>query len=289
MEILILLLSWVTQPAQAEQLDPIPYAQCLGEAGAQPMSHRTVDIYEFGLTDFLLPYLAVYSGDRLPAPIITQIQQIAHWRWAQRFESAESCLAERLAQEAPRGEALDPGQAFAWSHSCCLQSDSRHDDLFCAGLVAHNVFRTLGRYPRGIERTLELEKNGDIRIGAGTRDYNPEWFRSQEKLWIERSSQIAERMISIRKDGGGDKWGEWYHSFGVMAYTWRSVALGIPVSVVKAEVRASHLIAPAPPFIPMFWGPKSQIDLESIRIAVLLHRGVQSPTLSCRDRDAYLQ
>lgn len=166
---------------------------------------------------WLLPYLALYSGDR-HAVLNSTLQEPAFDFWARRVWSLEAEVAARFDQLVGNASTPSaPGQLrqvvpkdlIDLADSSCQgrtlpDADEALDassSALCAVLVAHNVLRTLGRSSTEI----------DPRTGA---DYLPPWYDTRARYWAERVPEIESRMIPLRRHPG-ERWGPWYHTVGV--------------------------------------------------------------------------
>jgi hypothetical protein len=254
--------------AAPRQLNIEGFAQCLNER--QAVDWNVIErSYSFGAFDLLLPFLAVYPGTRAPPPI-SFVQDAANDAWSTQWEKRESALAQRLAAQPPRA----PGELFAQALAVCPKADS-----FCAVLMAHNVLRTLGRYPQGESHDAS---------GEGT-DYNPEWFRSRRSEWIAAIPRIQAAMISLRADGGGDRWGEWYHAFGIVAYAVHAIEMGSGSDWVDFVAGMNEILNPW-----LAGGPedpaKARLDHDSARMAWIYLKEAPQPLagLDCAAARAYV-
>lgn len=194
-----------------QQLNPAGFAGCLAAASGRLDFEAIRSRYGFGFGDLLLPYLAVYPGKRAPG-YTGDLQQRAHRRWSGVWDPVEHRIARGLLAAARRlgseGSQLVPGVAYR------LALDECNGEAFCAALSLHNVFRTLGRHRQALER-----REGRL------VDHNPSWFRRHRGFWLKNKRRIRDAMISLRRDGEGDRWGEWYHAFGIFTYAFREFAV----------------------------------------------------------------
>lgn len=195
------------------QLNTTSFARCL--QGGHPRFSLAESVGEDGLnsTDALLVWLAVYAGERFPI-LNSTLQEPAYRRWGPPFDSAALNMAQqlvKLAGESPVSS-VTPAQTFSAALDACSAELSRENDVFCAALVSHNVFRLLGRYK------TYVDKNGV--------DYAPAWFRQDQAAWTgKRAPLIHDSLMLIRRDNVTEKWGSWYHLHGLVAYGLQSVAV----------------------------------------------------------------
>jgi len=77
-----------------------------------------------------------------------------------------------------------------------------------------------------------------------TTDYNPDWFKNDASKWLKVLPAIQDAMISLRTDQGGDRFGEWYHFFGILAFGTRDLALGKDESSLDFTVRMNQVLNP---------------------------------------------
>ncbi len=264
----LLSLSLGAQSAQARQLNIDGFAQCLREK--QAVNWNVIESgYSFGPLDLLLPFLAVYPGTRAPEPLAL-FQDAANDQWSTQWEKTESELARQVVLHPPRF----PTDLLGTALGVCPPAD-----LFCAALMSHNVLRTLGRYPQGERHHPD---------GAVT-DYNPEWFKKNRGDWVAALPSIQARMISLRADGGGDRWGEWYHAFGILAYAIHAIRMGIGPGGVDFVARMNEVLNPllaGEPEDPA----KAQLDRDSARLSwqYLMGSPTPSPNLDCQSPPAFV-
>lgn len=245
--------------ATARQLNIDGFVACLNQV------ERRVDLatiksrYDLGTTDLLLLYLGLYSGKRLPmawgAP-----QWLAHKRWAESFEEIEAKTAAALSIEtearSKAGTLLYPSDIFNMAITSC--EDAKKRDSFCAALVAHNVLRTLGRSAQAV--------GAGATYGIVEENYNPAWYRLYEGYWSKRATDIVKLLSPLRNDGGGDRWGEWYHFFGVATFTLREAALGHDLEESMKIVRLNRKLNPILGSGKMSEA-KAQVDVDSVEIS----------------------
>ena len=240
------------------QLRAESFAFCLREAAnGVPDLAEIRSRHGLGAFDLLLTYLAVYPGVRAPAPW-DRYQDRARDRWSEAWGQAESGLAADLLQD-PR---VSPAEFLSRAIGRC-------GDAFCGALIAHTVLRTLGRYQRG---------------GA----YNPGWFEQDRDRWIAGVESVREGLYSLRTDGGGDRYGEWYHFFGLLAYGLRDAALHRGLMRSGAVARLNELLNPV-----LAGGRedpiKARLDRDSVRVvAEFVNAKDPRPYASCSTREAYV-
>ena len=201
------------------QLNETTFAECLALAsppGFIPLnllSTRTA--YNLSLADGLLLYLALYAGNRRPE--LNATQQLAFDRWSPPFWKHESSLARRLNDSAG---VVTPGFVFGVAVSSCQKEYNLGQAALCAALTTHNVLRALGRSWTFVDR-------------HGT-NYLPPWYRADPDAWQATAARLkTSQLISLQRDGGGCGsssnndlcWGEWYHTFGVIAFGIHEAAL----------------------------------------------------------------
>eukprot|EP01006_Ploeotia_vitrea_P039431 TRINITY_DN66349_c5_g8_i1.p2 TRINITY_DN66349_c5_g8~~TRINITY_DN66349_c5_g8_i1.p2 ORF type:complete len:302 (+),score=153.73 TRINITY_DN66349_c5_g8_i1:1-906(+) len=188
------------------QLNVTSFAACLQDG--RPVFDVQDEVKAFGLSknDLLIVYLSVYAGERLPI-VNTTLQQPAFEKWGVAFWERESVFVETLKRQAHNDsvKAITPGMTFQWALDACGYDNGPQGHPFCASLLQHNVYRTLGRYMKNID------KHGV--------NYNPTWFRSNRSDWINvQIPAIHAKLVSLRRDNNTEKWGEWYHTFGLATY-----------------------------------------------------------------------
>jgi hypothetical protein len=151
--------------------------------------------------------------------------------------------------------------------------------VFCAALISHNVLRTLGRHAQA---TYQDPRTGE------THDLNPAWFRSDQPLWEAQLPALQSLLVNIRPDRGGDGWGEWYHFFGILAYTVHELSLNQGLSHVDLVVKLNELLNPL-----LAGGPespeKSRLDRDSVLVdwSFLRCEGLAQAG-SCDERVSYV-
>lgn len=155
----------------------------------------------------LLAYLALYNSQRLP--LLNQtIQQPAFERWDKGYWALEEQVAQGLANLTSLDRQLFPADLWALSAAVCA-AERPEQGVLCAALLCHNVLRTLGRYPENID--------------SHGVDYSPPWFLARREYWVARSKEVASRMAPLRRDGG-ERYGPWYHTFGLLTWAFNEVA-----------------------------------------------------------------
>lgn len=254
--------------AALPQLNQSGFAHCLGEVVPRLRLEDEKARYDLGTTDLLLLYLSVYPGKRFPAPL-SLLQDRAHDRWARAFESRERELAERFwarhGMEAPEG--LSPARFFGDALVACDGSP------LCAAVISHNVTRTLGRH-------------------AQAAQFNPEWFVTDRRGWLERIPTLQRSLMSLRPAisdrGRAENWGEWYHFFGILAFSLRELALDSGTAGVEFAVRMGELLNPL-----LAGGPesaeKARHDRDSVGVSWRFARGLRArQPLDCDARSSYV-
>ena len=94
-------------------------------------------------------------------------------------------------------------------------------------------------------------------------------------------------MISLRRDEGGDRWGEWYHFFGIFAYAMHERVAHGKTDGADFVARMNKLLNPllvGEPEEPA----KAQLDRDSIEVARAYLKGVTDDGASCADRSRYV-
>jgi hypothetical protein len=206
--------------------------------------------YGFSGSDGYLTYLSVYPNRRVP--VLEQLkQERAHERWQIAFEAAEERLVSQLflASDAP----LLPGPVFGLAIDSCREAGLAlpESDPFCATLILHNSFRTMGRHRQAIH---------------GSRDLNPHWFRANPEFWKQVFPEIREQLIPLRRDGGGDRFGEWYHLFGILSFSLHEGAFRGDLWLSELAANANRILNPLlaggtlPP-------DKARLDLDTVELA----------------------
>lgn len=258
----------IATPALAAppQLNVSGFAHCLAAEDNAFSIKQLDDTYDFGRGDLLLAYLAVYPGKRL-AGIAGRLQALAHDRWATAWEPREAKLADVLAHLDERTK-LTPAMVFREALKLC----DRHD-IFCGALIAHNVLRTLGRHSAAISHS---------------KDRNPAWFKERQEFWLKYIPQLERTMVALRSTPGGERFGEWYHFFGLLVYGIRELSVHgnfTRVSLAAFLNRVANPILLGGPEAPA----KVQLDKDSIRVAALYlrHEDQPAPAAGCNAGAAY--
>jgi hypothetical protein len=207
--------SLVSAQASSE-LNTQGFASCLSSESSHVDLSALRSQYHFGDFDLLLFYLAAYPGEKLPG-VPVSLQTRANQAWGVNFETQGAQLAADFLASPPR----TPQDAFRMGLSAC------EGNVFCSALTVQNVLRTFGRYQQSI---------------VGSSDDNPDWFKNNRARWIAAIPSVQSSMISLRTDGGGDRYGEWYHVFGILAYAIDQMALGQSESAVGKIVDLNNLL-----------------------------------------------
>jgi hypothetical protein len=245
--------------ASASELNVQGFATCLGSPAINLPALESR--YHFNDLDFLIFYLAAYPGEKLPhVPSFVQTQ--AQARWGTSFESRDGELAQIFFQTPPH----TPQDAFRTALSICS------GDVFCAALTIQNVLRTFGRYGQSVVNGL---------------DNNPDWFKNNREQWIEYIPSLQAAMISLRANEEGDRLGDWYHVFGILAYAVNEVALGHSESSVAKIVELNNL------FDKNLTGnnedpAKAQIDQDAVAMSWDFLSGGVSAQVDCATAAAYV-
>ena len=224
--------------------------------------------YNFSIVDGLLTYLALYPGERLPGVINTTIQQPAFERWSTAFDSQSFELASWM-RDANASTAFTPGLIYGKSRTLCM-------DAFCAALVMHNTFRVLGRHA--------------TYVSHGT-NYLPLWWQRDVAGWEAASTRLQTRMMSLRRNESGERWGPLYHTAGLIAYgIHESALLGEQTAEIITEIvaRLNSVVPPGEDPV------KQQIDRDAAQMAALFVAGktVDGPpsawARACGEREGYV-
>ena len=247
--------SWNNHARAPPQLNRTSFARCLSAAGAfspseLPDLRLMRSAHDLKVDDGLLMYLSLYAGQRFPK-INETWQQPAYLRWSTAFEAEEASLIgyleTLLLPPANTTASLSPRLLFRGAAAACNGSlaaaaaaasskdegasggDSDSGDIssggggeydygpqgdsLCAAVVCHNVLRALGRRDTYV----------DLRTGV---DYAPAWLLADEAFLMDTFAPLVQAaMLPLRNDGGGDGWGEWYHTFGLLAWGTHGAAL----------------------------------------------------------------
>eukprot|EP00466_Bigelowiella_natans_P002550 jgi/Bigna1/84092/fgenesh1_pg.122_\ len=250
------------QAAPQRQLNTTAFAACLSPAGYRDTADLTAirAINDLTNTDGVLVYLSVYAGEREPM-LNKTVQQPAYERFSVAYEAKGEALARTIA-ETLIGEQerryVSPGFLFRTAASICNDTADASGDVFCAALMCHNVLRALGR------RSTYTDKHGV--------DYAPAWLRAKESYWMKSvAPALNAAMLPLRNDGGGDKWGEWYHVFGLLAYgiheaatlSSKHVAVDIDKAIAALDTLINKFITPGhQPEDPV----KAQVDRDTAEV-----------------------
>jgi hypothetical protein len=230
------------------QLNVPGFASCLRE----PMGGRIPDFralsvaHGLGATDGLLLYLSVYPGVRPAGRAGWLVQQAAHRIWQTALESAEERLLSLLLDAADQAEfhgdsggVLTPGVLFDFALDACRVAGPRSTvlsgDPLCAAVISHNVLRTLGRHHRAVGIDPWSGKSVDL---------NPGWFGRDRTRWLFDIPRIQVALIPLRADGQGDRYGEWYHFFGILAFGLRDQAVHGDLVQTWLAVRMNQVLNP---------------------------------------------
>lgn len=255
----LLLVSSVAHAASAvpPQLHLKSFAACLREAAPFPDLEYVRIRHDLGAFDLLLPYLAFYPGARPPAPF-DEPQVRAHRRWAENWAWFENELALKLAG----GERTSPADLLKFAAARC-------DGVFCGALVVHNTLRALGRNHRG---------------GPN----NPAWFEDNHDFWLAQVEPIRAKLFPLRASGRGDRYGEWYHFFGVLTFALRDAALHGDFKQTELAVRLNDFFNPV--LVGKSMPPeKARLDRDYVDVVrTYLSDEAVSPVAPCSDREAYV-
>ena len=245
--------------SEEPQLAVAPFAGCLASE-APTLSWRALAVrHALSKQDGFLTFLSVYPNRRIP--LLDRLkQEPAHRRWQVAFEAAEERLVTQLylLSEAP----LLPGPVFHEALAACRASRLAvvSDDVLCATLILHNALRTMGRHAQAV-----LDE---------TQDLNPHWYRANPAFWNEVFPLIQSSLISLRPDGRGDRFGEWYHFFGILAFAVHEAALrGADDAPEPEDLWLAELATQANRVLnPLLAGgqeapEKARLDLDSLEVA----------------------
>jgi hypothetical protein len=209
------------RPSVSQQLNISGFTSCLlrrGGDGPHTAPNLTMIHAEYGLheLDGLIEYLAVYAAYR-PLRLLNRTQARAFKRWTEPFYPATEQTAEWLYEEAVAARAADrnvlPGALFAAALQNCERggNHSMATSSLCAAAACHNLLRTLGRM--------------ETYIDAAGNDYLPPWFKANAVHWLVGTAVIHDRLAPLRSDRSGDRWGEWYHTFGIVLFGLHEAAI----------------------------------------------------------------
>jgi hypothetical protein len=257
------------------QLHPRRFAACLKQAIPSADVATTMAIGKatgFNNFDLLLVHLAVYPGVQIPG-ISSVLQPKAKLWWTDWYNRRERTLADAVIDYGAHSKTLVPRDLFNDALKSCGKGD-----FFCASLIAHNVLRTLGRHPQGIHRSLFTSK---------TTDYNPAWFQAERDKWVDAGPSTQKSFIALRADGGGDRWGEWYHFYGILTYALHEVGMGKRPASVEFVVRMNELLNPL-----LAGGKeepeKARLDRDSIEVAQWFLTDKAPPKVDCTKAATYV-
>ena len=242
------------------QLNVSGFAGCLARHGDGTAMPSWPDLpavkraYGLHHADGFTLYLALYSNRRSTHKWLNATEEWAFQRWAVRFWTMGGEVASWLRESVL--DPLTPGGLFgAALRSCMRHNHTRSVAPFCAALVCHNVLRTIGR--------------PQTYVGRSGADYLPPWYESDAHGWLLRAPRLAQRMISLRRDDGGERWGDWYHTFGVLAFGLHEAAL----EGARLAELLTLLVASANELLnPLLVGDcedpvKAQVDVDAARLA----------------------
>ncbi|MBI3558585.1 MAG: hypothetical protein HY074_20130 [Deltaproteobacteria bacterium] len=254
-------LAWAK--ATPPQLNAGGFAACLGQAAPEFDLGQLQQRYRFRDTDLLLPFLAVNTTIRLP--VLGLAQRAAKRRWTDSWNRRESTLAASLLGE----EHLTPDVFFKKAAQTCS------GDIFCAALISHNILRTLGRHSQAAN---------------AKHDYNPRWFKSNRDFWLAQIPLVRQALIPLRSDGGGDRWGEWYHFFGILTFAIHEVAHTGQLGTTLFVARMNAILNPWLTNGGIESAEKARIDLDSAQVAWLyLTRRLLASGSSCAETASYVR
>lgn len=277
----ITLVSLIIAQTLGDDPDPMPpqlitdaYAACLAGAdtgGPLVKPDKKAIRDKHGLTEFdmAIIHLAFYTGQRYGGMLEDKFQEPAYQRWSVPFWPQEAIVADAIDEAEQEGKAITPALVFRAGYDAC-------GDAWCALLVGHNTLRTLGRWETGVT------EDG--------RDLNPTWFNERKDYWTERQSALQAALVPLRVDGGGDRWGEMYHGFGMMVWTLHESCIKPPRprAVVKSEgdlvAELQKVVAPVTP-------EKLSCDHDHVSVIDLWTHGEFPEKLStgaCDARETYV-
>jgi hypothetical protein len=146
-------------------------------------------------------------------------------------------------------------------------------DVFCGALIAHNVLRTLGRHRQAISHSS---------------DRNPGWFKERREFWLGHLPKLERTMVALRSGPGGERFGEWYHFFGLLVYSIREFSVHGNFTRVRLAAFMNRVANP------LVLGTreepaKIQLDRDSIQIAALYlrHKSQPAPASGCQAPEAF--
>ena len=252
--------------AGAPELNVSSFASCLSQVEPIFSAAMTREKYSIDQSSMetLLPYLAFYPGQRFPIAN-GLVQKKGFELWGSRFDAESAVLAVSLASLA--GTQIVPSQVFSLALKACGGTD-----VFCAAISAHNVLRTLGRYPQAV---------------AKDHDYNPDWFKDRRDYWLGEIPLIRTSLISLRRDANDDHFGEWYHFFGIFTYALAGQTangnLNNANQIVKLNQTATFILtgkAESP--------EKAQVDQDSVDVSKFYINGTSPVAPDCSEPAAYV-
>ena len=125
----------------------------------------------------LLLYLGVYAGKRYA--LLNATQQKAYVRFSERYWPLEAQLAFEFSNRslAAPNASVTPGAVYGDAYKLCKGDD------FCAALICHNMFRTLGRWRTAFDK-------------RGT-NYNPPYFKQNKAFFVQNHIKYQAAMITL--------------------------------------------------------------------------------------------
>lgn len=257
----------------AHPLNRSGFAGCLIKEDATRDLRTIKNLYRFSELDGLILYLSAYPSKRLPAAAGIPQDRARH-AWSVRWERGESQLAQSLIEVAEKQTALFPDEAFHLALTQC-----RRNDAFCASLLLHNVLRTLGRWQEGFYQEPFFGRVYNL---------NPAWFRDYFYFYKNESATLQRALIPLRPQNRGDRWGEWYHFFGILSYAIHALSLEGTTLSASFAVKMGEILNPL-----LAGGPeekeKAALDHDAVQIAWLYLRGKKSDAhQDCRSLAAYV-
>lgn len=274
----LLIIALICGPALADswvpnQLHPRRFAACLRETApdASLTSVRTfASAHRFSDKDALLFHLAFYPGVEIPG--LGLVHTSARTWWGKWWEKEEHAVALTLRTLARQNRTLYPATLFAHALSACGRKN-----YFCAALVSHNALRSLGRHTRAVHTAF---------LSGRKTDHSPQWFQQSRADWLAALPVMQKAFIPLRPDGKGDRWGEWYHFYGILTYALHEAALGKSPSSIDFVVRMNELLNPL-----LAGGQeepeKAQLDRDSIEVAQWFLTDKNPPAVQCENAQTY--
>ena len=280
------------------QLNASAFASCLtlqssAPPGALPNLPLIKQTYNLTAADGLLLYVAFYAGKRFWW--LNTTQQKAFERWSTPYWPLESRVADHLKALADGSDEQDesvvtPDGPFAVAEAACSETYGHNASSLCATLVVHNVLRALGR------NYTYVDSHGV--------DYLPDWYKADREGWRAVANRLMPKMLSLQVDGRGCRaegghvwdicWGEWYHTFGVLAFGVHEAAELGP----KAGDLVSHIAAALNAvYVRVVGGKKenqvkARIDTDAATVAAqFVQRGAlpSFPPAACQTRAGYVR